>query len=347
MDINQFSKPKMIIFLVASIFLLITAIYFKDVAMLFFGCFVLASAINPTVDNMSKRIPRALSVLIVFSLILLSILLFFIPIISISYKEISDLVNQAPKYYNNIHDYIINFSLYGKSINDYINLDTITFEDIKNTFLTFTGVGSNIFTQSLNLTKNITFIITVFFTVALIVIYMVIDKNKLHEGYLRLYPQSLKDRAEDITTTITNKVGGFVVSRLITMIIVGILTWLGLQILGIKYAVLLGLMAGLFDIIPIIGPVLAIIPAIIIALSSGWALLAGVISVYILAQWIVNTFINPVIFGKFLDLHPLIIIFFFIVSAKTLGVFGVILAPAIAATLCVIIEELYIKTINE
>ena len=72
----------------------------------------------------------------------------------------------------------------------------------------------------------------------------------------------------------------------------------------------------------------------------------GVIAIYIIAQWISNNFIRPLIFGKFMDLHPLVILLSFLVAAEFLDVWGVILAPAMAAVLAVLFDELYVKQIN-
>ena len=69
--------------------------------------------------------------------------------------------------------------------------------------------------------------------------------------------------------------------------------------------------------------------------------------VYIIAQWISNNFIRPFIFGKFMDLHPLVILLSFLVAAEFLDVWGVILAPAIAAVVAVLFDELYVKQINK
>ena len=74
--------------------------------------------------------------------------------------------------------------------------------------------------------------------------------------------------------------------------------------------------------------------------------LALMIASFFLAQWVENNFVRPYVFGKFMDVHPLIIFFSIFVTAKFLGIIGVVFAPAIAATACVILDELYIKPIN-
>ena len=128
---------------------------------------------------------------------------------------------------------------------------------------------------------------------------------------------------------------------------VAILTAVGLMVLKVEYAVLLGLVAGLLDIVPIVGPTLAFVLGLLFALPQGWLVVLGVIVVYLAAQWISNNFIRPFVFGKFLDLHPIIIIFAFLIAAQFLGVWGVILSPAIAALLLTLFDELYLKTINK
>ena len=127
---------------------------------------------------------------------------------------------------------------------------------------------------------------------------------------------------------------------------VAFFTILGLFICKINYALLLGVIAGILDIIPIVGPTIALLLGISAAITKGTIWIIPVILIYLTAQWISNQLVRPIVFGKFMELHPLIVLFSFFVAAKFLGVWGVILAPAIAATLITLFDELYIKTIN-
>ena len=127
---------------------------------------------------------------------------------------------------------------------------------------------------------------------------------------------------------------------------VGIIMTIGLLIAKVDYAVLLGLITAVLDIIPVIGPGIALIICLLTAYKAGWFTLLMIVVVFAIAQLAENNFIRPFIFGKFLDLHPLIIYLFLFITAQYLGIVGVIFAPAIAATVCVLIEELYIKNIN-
>ena len=116
--------------------------------------------------------------------------------------------------------------------------------------------------------------------------------------------------------------------------------------LGIDYALILGLITAIFDLVPIVGPAIAFV-IILLAVCKLSALKIGlVILIFIFAQWAENNLVRPYVFGKLLNLHPLIIYFFLLVTAQYLGLIGLVFAPAIAATFCVLLEELYIKNIN-
>ena len=119
-----------------------------------------------------------------------------------------------------------------------------------------------------------------------------------------------------------------------------------LMILKVDYALLLGLLNAILDLVPVVGPGIALVITLLVAYKMGPVTLVLIVVVFAIAQWAENNLVRPYIFGKFLDLHPLIIYFFLFVTAQYLGVIGVIFAPAIAATVCVLIEELYIKNVN-
>ena len=172
------------------------------------------------------------------------------------------------------------------------------------------------------------------------------DKEQVKAAYLNLFPQQMKEKAENIIETISKKIGGYVIAQITTMSSVGLIMALGLLIIGVDYAVLLGLITAILDIIPVVGPAIALLICLLTAIKAGPLTLLLVLVVFSIAQIAENNLVRPFIFGKFLDLHPLIIYLFLFITAQYLGVVGVIFAPAIAATVCVLIDELYIKNIN-
>ena len=131
-----------------------------------------------------------------------------------------------------------------------------------------------------------------------------------------------------------------------SMITVGVMVMISLMILRIDYALLLGLISGILDIIPLLGPTIAVALIILVAAQAGWVKVVLAIVAFLIVQQISNYMIRPFLFGKFMALHPLMVFFSLFVAQQFLGVWGVILAPAIAATVCVLIDELYLIPIN-
>jgi len=121
---------------------------------------------------------------------------------------------------------------------------------------------------------------------------------------------------------------------------------LGLLIFKINYAIILGLLTGVLDIIPVIGPAIALVICLIATYEAGWGAIAVVILVFCAAQLIENNVVRPYAFGKLLNLHPIIIFLFIFIATKYLGVIGTLFAPAIAAVVCVLVEEIYIKNLK-
>lgn len=335
----SFKYIKNLAFIVLTAVLLVIAYNFKDITLLFFGAYVIASAINPLVDWMSKKMPRGMAVTLIYTLGLGTLTLLTVPLVVKIYDEIVQLAQNFPSYISTIKNYILNLQVMGEPIFKILNFDIV--------FPTATNIGTQLLNQSLNLTKNILVGVTIAFTIAIIVLYMILDKNIIQEGFIKLFPENIKQKAGEIAGIISSKVGGYVVGQLLTMVCVGIITGLGLWFFHVDFAALLGLIAGILDIIPIVGPLVAFIIGLIVAASNGASAILAVIFVYAFAQWLTNNFVRPILFGKLLDLHPLIIILSLIIAANTLGIVGIILAPAIAATICVIFEEVYVKTINQ
>ncbi len=329
---------KNILFTIVILFMIWFIIQIKTIALLAFASFVIACSLIPAVDKLSKKLNRSLASTIVILGVFLIVILFLIPIITISIQEIHQVINNIPEFIRKLIDFLSNKTIMGKSLIEYINIDTITSTSSK--------LASGVLNKSLDFTMAFMEALTIIITMGVIVFYMVNEKNLIKDAIIMLFPPKFKTRAKEVYENIEHKVGGYVIAQVLSMSTVAIFTAVGLMILKVQYAVLLGLIAGLLDIVPIVGPTLAFILGILCASQNGWIAVILTAVVYLAAQWVSNNFIRPLVFGKFLDLHPIIIIFAFLIAAQFLGVWGVILSPAIAALLLTLFDELYLKTIN-
>ena len=335
------NKPvylKNTMFVIVAILLILFIMQMQGIALLIFASFVLACSLNPAVDKLCTKMPRSLASTIVITSTIIVAVLFLIPIVSISVKEIQQVIDNLPVFIKNIIDFLSNKTIMGKPIIEYVDINALT--------NTSSQMASGIVNKSINFTVAFMETITIAITMGVIVFYMVNEKNLVRDAIVLIFPPKMKKRAKEVYENIEHKVGGYVIAQVLSMSTVAIFTALGLMILKVQYAVLLGLIAGILDIVPIVGPTLAFILGILCASPQGWLIVVLTAIVYLAAQWISNNFVRPLVFGKFLDLHPLIIIFAFLIAAQFLGVWGVILSPAIAALLLTLFDELYLKTIN-
>ena len=337
---NRHENLKTAIFIGMAIFIVWFISQIQSVALLAFASFVLACSLTPAVDKLSsfKHISRGLASTIVIVATLLITLLFFVPIISMSIQEINQFISNIPALLNKSVEFLSNKTLMGKSLIEYIDITSITGASSQ--------VASGLVNKSINITVAFMEAMTVVLTMGVIVFYLIYEKNLLRDAVIAIFPEKMKQRAKEVYESIEKKVGGYVIAQILSMTTIAILTAIGLMLLDVQYSVLLGLIAGLLDIIPIVGPTIALVLGVLCAAQQGWIVVLCVVAVYLIAQWISNNFIRPYVFGKFLDLHPVIIIFAFLIAAQFLGVWGVILSPAIAALLLTLFDELYLKTIN-
>ena len=335
---QKYISAKNIIFFIIAILFIVFITKIKDIAILFFASYVIACSLNPLVDKFSKRFKRGVASAIVLFITVLIIGAFFVPLIAMAGHEIKSFVAHIPQYLDYVKEFI--------STTPFINKSQIAQLDIGDFISSASGFTTNFVNKSINISVNFASAMVYLLAALIIIYYFMADKEEVKKTYMSLFPVQMKERADEIIETISKKIGGYVLAQIVTMTSVGIIMAIGLMIIKVDYAILLGLITAVLDIIPVVGPTLALIICLITAYNAGPLTLALILLVFAIAQVAENNLVRPYIFGKFLDLHPLIIYLFLFITAQYLGVIGVIFAPAIAATVCVLIEELYIKNIN-
>ena len=338
MFFKNYLTVKNIIFFVVAILFVKFLTMISAIAMMFFASYVLACSLNPLVELLTKRMKRPMAASIVITGMILIFSLFFIPVIVIASEQINSFIQVLPGHIANLKAFILNKTILGQKIVDMI--------DIPSFIQPVSDFTTSLVNQSITVTIGIASSLIYILTMCIIMYYFIVDKRIIRRAFLTLFPKQMKRKADRIAETISKKIGGYIVAQGVTMLSVGIVFTICLLLLKVDYAVLLGLIATVLDIIPVIGPAIALIICIVMCYQIAPVTLALIVASFFLAQWVENNFVRPYVFGKFMDVHPLIIFFSIFVTAKFLGIIGVVFAPAIAATACVILDELYIKPIN-
>ena len=336
-NVKVLSLKNIIVFLIVA-GIVTLAIFSLDILMMLFASFVITCAINPIIDKMEKYIPRVWSVTIVLLVMILAAVLILIPLISISVREAAGLIGQFTNAFDNI-DKFLNFKIFDRTISSLITLDSLK-EPLAQ------GAQS-LLENSITAGKWIANFLTTFFAITIMVFYFAYDEKRLKDKFIEFFAPNQKEKALNILNNISSKVGNYVLAQGIAMIFVGALTTLGLLLIHNSHAFLLGFITCIFDIIPVIGPAIAVGLGLLTSLSGGILYVLLTFIIFMVAQWAQNQLLRPIVFGKLLNMHPLVIIVALLVSAKFLGFWGVILSPAIASVICVLVDELYLNRINE
>ncbi len=336
--VRKYITVKNIIFFIIAVLFLVFITKIKDIAILFFASYVIACSLNPIVDKMTKKMPRSLASSLVLGAGLLITALFLVPIGVMAGHQIKAFLNNLPGQINALKAFIINTPILKQTVLSQLDLGEV--------ISSASGFTTNFVNGSINAGMGFATAIVYFLAACIIIYYFMSDKDTVRKTYVSLFPRPMKERAEEILNTISQKIGGYVLAQVVTIVSVGVIMTIGLALLKVDYAILLGVLNAILDLVPVVGPGIALAVTLLVAYKMGPVTLLLVILIFIIAQWAENNLVRPYIFGKFLDLHPLIIYFFLFVTAQYLGVIGVIFAPAIAATVCVLIEELYIKNVN-
>jgi len=186
-----------------------------------------------------------------------------------------------------------------------------------------------------------------FILILFIGLYGAADPGRYREGFLMLIAPPGRARAEEVLDNAAGTLRGWLTAQLISMSVVGVLTWAGLWLLGIPLALVLGLIAALLAFIPNIGPVLAAVPALLLAVSQGWSTVFWVGTVYVGVQTLESYVITPLVQLEKVSLPPLLVIgfqmLFGVLFGVLFGILGLMLATPTAALTMSLTRDLYVE----
>ena len=330
---------KNIIFLILVVVLLLILPKIVNILLLFFAAYVIACALNPFVVKMQKHMSRNLASIIAVLFSCIAIFALFIPILIMTFKEVRTFLVSLPTKISSLISYINSTTVFGKRLSDLLSTNNI----LSNS----SDIAGNLVNQSWSFTMGIFEVAVIAVALMMIVYYLLVDKDYLRKKFIEFFPQDIKDKANQILSTISNKVGGYVGAQLLSMAAVGVMTTILLALLGVNYSLLLGLITGILDIVPLVGPTIAIGIILLVAYPFGLVKAILIIAAFLLVQQLSNYIVRPIVFGKYMQLHPLMIFLALFLAQQFLGFWGVILSPAIATTIGVLIDELYLNQINE
>ena len=292
---KRYITVKNIIFFIIAILFLIFITKIKDIAIMFFAAYVIACSLNPLVDKIlgKTKFNRSTASALVLGSCILIAMLFFVPILVIVLKQIKSFVMMIPGHIANVHAFISSSGLLNSQ---YLDKNAISSMMSSTVNFTTTFINGSI-DFGMGLASQFVYLIAAI----LIIYYFMADKDLVKKTYLSLFPRQMKQKADDILSDISKKIGGYIGALIVTIASVGVVMTIGLLILRVDYALLLGLITAILDIIPVIGPAIALVIALVVSFKAGWVTLLLITLVFAIAQLVENNFVRPFVFGKLLD----------------------------------------------
>jgi predicted PurR-regulated permease PerM len=179
-----------------------------------------------------------------------------------------------------------------------------------------------------------------FVTILILAFYFLVDSRNIVRTFLRLFPYNDRPRVEDACLRVVTKVSAWLGGQLLLGLIIGTTAAIGLGLMGVPYSMVLALIAGIGEMIPIVGPLLAAIPAVAVAFSVSPTLALGVAVFFIVQQQFENHVLVPKVMERQVGVSAVVVIVSLLIGGTLLGIMGAILAVPTAAILQVLFEEL-------
>ncbi len=294
---------------------------------------ILAYLFNPIINFFERNnIKRLYGVLILYLLILAVIFILAFLVIPRSSREIKKLAIYMPRYLKTISGIIDN--IYNKYYTTIGELPPI-FEGVQQVIMENIVGIENIVVNALK--SFVTGIINTFakfislVLTPILTLYFLADKDYFLKRIKKLIPNKYKDKSLELFRKIDESLSKFVRGKIILAISVGAGTTIALLIIGVDFAIFIGIITALADVIPYIGPFLGFLPAVFFAFLSSPIKAIWVSILFVLIQWIENNILAPKIIGDTTGIHPIMILLSIIIGGGVFGVVGMILAVPVVA----------------
>lgn len=302
-----------------------------NVVLIVLTAIVIASAVEPGVHSLARKIPRVLAVLLIYLLLLGTFFIIF-------YFFLPSVLSDFATFLSSLPQYLETFNRTG-AFDQYAHIlgipapstiSAIEIMDSVRSLFNLGGAFGNAFSAASQIFGGVvSFVLIVVFSFYFAVIETGVD------DFLRIVtPRHYQAYVLGLWKRSQHKIGLWMQGQLILALLMGVLVYLGLTILGVPHALVLAVIAGVFEIIPVFGPTLSAVPAVTVAFVGGGATLGLLtVALYVIAQQFENHLIYPLVVTRVVGVPPLLVILGLIVGAELAGFLGIILSVPVAATL--------------
>jgi predicted PurR-regulated permease PerM len=291
--------------------------------------FFLAVGLDPAVRWLYRHgLPRWLSVTLVLLASFGLFVAFFATAIPVVVTQASHLANELPHYLRALNNRHTTLGRLNTRYHVVSRLQKVLKGGSLISFGTILGVG-----------KIVLGLVTSVAVVSILTVYLLVDLPRVKRGIFQLAPKSRRARVVLLTDEILNRVGGYVLGNLLTSVISGFLTWGWALAFGIPYALLLGLLVAIFDLIPIIGSTIGGVIVALVALTVSLPIAVATAAFYVFYRFLEDYLLTPRIMARTVAVPGLVTVVATVLGGALLGIIGALVAIPIAAALKLLLEE--------
>ncbi|HXK41027.1 MAG TPA: AI-2E family transporter [Candidatus Paceibacterota bacterium] len=306
----------------------------KDVLIVFLFGLIIASAISPFSNWLDQKgFPRLWGVLLLFLVVLGLFALIASLVIPSLTADIDQLITTLPTVFERVSVSLENVQQGAPAYLDFVS-------EIQNILSGFSSYLQQSSQSVVGLVVGIFGGVISFIAVLVISFYLSVTKRGIDNFLESVVPEQYESYVKDLWKRSERKVGLWLQGQLLLALIVGLVVYVGLSLMGIKFALIMGLLAFAFEIVPVVGPVLAAIPAVILAFLQEPTLGLWVILFYVVVQQLENHILVPVVMGKTIGLNPVVVIIALLVGANLAGIAGMIIAVPVATIIVEVLDDM-------
>lgn len=354
--INFLGGQNLLYTLIVLILLAIVFMLFNQIDYIFTPVFVIVSNIlmplvialllyylfDPVIDFLEKyKIRRLYGVALLFIAIIGVLVFGVVALYPLIRDQAISLVENFPDFIDSILDTVtgwVSTLPFGEEIESLINEGENLLAQIPENIGGFLSGGLS---RISNIAASVTSFIVTLVTFPIILFFMLKDEQKFFNSVLSIMPPKWREDTLRVSSEVNTQVGSYIKGQLIIAGSIGIMMFIGFTIIGLEYSGILAIIASFTSIIPYLGPTLAFIPALVIALIDSWWMVLQLGLVWAVVQFIDGNLIEPNVMGRQLNVHPLTIVIVLLVMGDLLGLFGLILGVPIYAILKVIVVHFF------
>ncbi len=335
---------KVLVLIVLSGIVIVGALDFlghvRTIATIVVAAIFLCYVIFPSIRRLNRRLPFWASILIVYLGLIAIVALtlsFVVPAISNNTRQFAHdapaLVNRAQAALADPNNPVV--ARMPAQVRDYLGKLPAEINALAGRY------GGEVAGKAFTVIASVVGVLALFVVVPVVALYMLLDKDAIRHNFLSVFPPAKRPKVVKILQDVNAVVGGFIRGQLLVAVIVGILITIMLTILHVPYAPLIGMIAGIAEIIPYLGAFVGAAPAVIIALVTNGPLNAGLVVLgFIVINQIEGHVISPLVVGESVGLSPLFIVIALLAGGELFGLVGLVLAVPVAGIIKVLLVNL-------